>query len=106
VAGTTRAYASRRAWWPTWRPSPGMSSSEAGTVLVLSDVSDESLAATVDAVGGGGTDGVATILADMSDPLLVEAVVALAAQRFRAPRHVDQQRRRPLAERTHPQPGG
>jgi 3-oxoacyl-[acyl-carrier protein] reductase len=54
---------------------------EADTDLVLSDVSAPSLEATV--VGLPDTDGsVETALADVSDPDQVEAVVALAVERF------------------------
>jgi len=54
---------------------------EPDTALVLSDVSEASLGATV-----GGLDEphppLATILADVSDPAQVEAVVGLAVERF------------------------
>lgn len=55
-------------------------SAEATTALVLSDVSESSLAETVG--GLGGTVPAATCLADVSDPAQVEAVVALAVERF------------------------
>jgi 3-oxoacyl-[acyl-carrier protein] reductase len=54
---------------------------EAGTALVLSDISQASLEATRS--GLPGLDGpVETILADVSDFAQVEAVVALAVERF------------------------
>jgi meso-butanediol dehydrogenase / (S,S)-butanediol dehydrogenase / diacetyl reductase len=54
---------------------------EPGTDVVLSDVSEASLAATVDALAG--VDGaVETILADVGDIEQVEAVVARATERF------------------------
>jgi meso-butanediol dehydrogenase/(S,S)-butanediol dehydrogenase/diacetyl reductase len=55
--------------------------SESGTALVLSDISEETLAATVAGVEETGAP-VETILADVSDPARVEAVVALAVERF------------------------
>ena len=55
---------------------------EGGARLVLSDVSEESLAATVDGLGSRSGNEVATVLADVRDPLQVEAVVALAVERF------------------------
>jgi 3-oxoacyl-[acyl-carrier protein] reductase len=54
---------------------------EPDTALVLSDVSEESLAATVAGLGDTATP-TETILADVSDPTQVEAVVALAVERF------------------------
>ena len=50
---------------------------EPDTDLVLSDVSEASLAATV-----AGLDAVETVLADVSDQAQVEAVVARATERF------------------------
>jgi meso-butanediol dehydrogenase/(S,S)-butanediol dehydrogenase/diacetyl reductase len=55
--------------------------SEPGTSLVLSDVAEQSLAATVAAVDETGAPA-ATLLADVSDPAQVDAVVALAVERF------------------------
>jgi meso-butanediol dehydrogenase/(S,S)-butanediol dehydrogenase/diacetyl reductase len=55
-------------------------SAEATTALVLSDLSEPSLAATV--AGVADSAPVATCLADVSDPAQVEAVVALAVERF------------------------
>lgn len=54
---------------------------DAANDLVLSDVSESSLAATVDQVGDAGAR-LATILADVSDVAQVEAVVALAVERY------------------------
>src|SRR4051812_31993678 len=54
---------------------------EPGTDVVLSDVSDASLASTVDGLTDRGGD-VETILADVSDVTAVEAVVARAVERF------------------------
>lgn len=54
---------------------------EADTALVLSDVSDPSLAATVAGLGESPPP-LATALADVADPAQVEAVVALAVERF------------------------
>jgi 3-oxoacyl-[acyl-carrier protein] reductase len=54
---------------------------EPGTALVLSDISEASLAATIDGAGTRGTP-VETILADVSDFNQVEAVVGLAVERF------------------------
>lgn len=54
---------------------------EPRTDLVLSDVSGPSLAATVSGLPGTDT-GVETALADVSDLAQVEAVVALAVERF------------------------
>lgn len=51
---------------------------EADTDLVLSDVSESSLDATVARLPGGAE----TVLADVSDPAAVEAVVARAVERF------------------------
>jgi 3-oxoacyl-[acyl-carrier protein] reductase len=54
---------------------------EPNTALVLSDVAEESLAASVAALAG--TEGpTATILADVSDPDQVDAVAKLAVERF------------------------
>jgi 3-oxoacyl-[acyl-carrier protein] reductase len=55
---------------------------EADTALVLSDVSADMLAATVAGLGPDGAGAVETILADVSDPAAVEAVVARAVERF------------------------
>lgn len=55
--------------------------SEPDTALVLSDVSEASLASTVAALGRESTP-TATILADVSSLADVEAVVALAVERF------------------------
>ena len=54
---------------------------EPGTTLVLSDASEESLAATVAGVGER-SDPTETLIADVRDPAEVEAVVALAVERF------------------------
>jgi meso-butanediol dehydrogenase/(S,S)-butanediol dehydrogenase/diacetyl reductase len=54
---------------------------EPGTRLVLSDVSEPSLAATVEGLGDDHGP-VETLLADVSDPAQVDAVVALAVERF------------------------
>jgi len=54
---------------------------ESQTALVLSDVSETSLASTVAALGEGAGP-TATILADVSDIAQVEAVVSLAVERF------------------------
>jgi meso-butanediol dehydrogenase / (S,S)-butanediol dehydrogenase / diacetyl reductase len=54
---------------------------EPGTQLVLSDVSEPSLAATVEGLGAGHGP-VETLLADVGDPAQVDAVVALAVERF------------------------
>jgi len=54
---------------------------EPGTALVLSDVSAESLAQTVAGVGAADVP-TATLLADVSDPAQVEAVVHEAVARF------------------------
>lgn len=54
---------------------------EPGTRLVLSDVSDTSLEATVAGVTEVGA-GAETVLADVSDPEQVQAVVELAVERF------------------------
>jgi 3-oxoacyl-[acyl-carrier protein] reductase len=54
---------------------------EPDTALVLSDVSEPALAATVDGIGAGDTP-VATRLADVSDFGQVEQVVDLAVDRF------------------------
>jgi 3-oxoacyl-[acyl-carrier protein] reductase len=54
---------------------------EPQTSLVLSDVSESSLASTV-AVLGEGAGPTTTILADVSDIAQVEAVVGLAVERF------------------------
>jgi meso-butanediol dehydrogenase / (S,S)-butanediol dehydrogenase / diacetyl reductase len=55
-------------------------STEANTALVLSDVSESSLAATM--AGLEASTPTATRLADVSDPAQVEAVVALAVEQF------------------------
>jgi 3-oxoacyl-[acyl-carrier protein] reductase len=56
---------------------------EPGTDLVLSDVSDTSLGATVDALSDVDVDGaVETLLADVGDAAQVDAVVARATERF------------------------
>jgi 3-oxoacyl-[acyl-carrier protein] reductase len=54
---------------------------EADTVVVASDVSEQSLRATVDRLGGATSD-VETVLADVTDVSQVEAVVARAIDRF------------------------
>jgi len=54
---------------------------EPDTDLVLSDVSEPSLDATVAGLAGGGA-AVETVLADVSEVAQVEAVVDLAVQRF------------------------
>jgi 3-oxoacyl-[acyl-carrier protein] reductase len=54
---------------------------EPDTDLVLSDVSPATLAATVAGLGPAA-DGVETVLADVSDPDAVDAVVARAVERF------------------------
>ena len=54
---------------------------EPGTALVLSDISEPSLAATIDGAAATGTP-VETRLADVSDFNQVEAVVGLAVERF------------------------
>jgi meso-butanediol dehydrogenase/(S,S)-butanediol dehydrogenase/diacetyl reductase len=56
-------------------------SSEPGTDLVLSDVSEASLTATVDGLGGR-TGRLETLLADVSEPAQVEAVVERATSTF------------------------
>jgi 3-oxoacyl-[acyl-carrier protein] reductase len=61
--------------------------SQPGTALVLSDVSKESLAATVAGLGDDGAPNApnaptASMLADVSDPAQVDAVVQLAVERF------------------------
>jgi len=55
--------------------------SEPDTALVLSDLSEESLATTLAGLGNGKTSS-ATLLADVSDPEQVDAVVQLAVERF------------------------
>jgi 3-oxoacyl-[acyl-carrier protein] reductase len=54
---------------------------EPATDLVLSDISEASLAATVAGLPAGAI-GVETVLADVSDPARVEAVVGRAVERF------------------------
>ena len=54
---------------------------EPGTALVLSDISEPSLEATIDGAAATGTP-VETRLADVSDFNQVEAVVGLAVERF------------------------
>lgn len=54
---------------------------EPDTALVLSDLSEPSLAATLAALGDGPAP-TATQLADVSDPAQVDAVVQLAVERF------------------------
>lgn len=54
---------------------------EPETALVLSDLSDASLTATVDGLGSSGTP-VATLPADVSDITQVESVANLAVERF------------------------
>jgi NAD(P)-dependent dehydrogenase (short-subunit alcohol dehydrogenase family) len=54
---------------------------EPGTALVLSDASEEALRATVARVGER-TDPTETLAADVRDPAQVEAVVAVALERF------------------------
>jgi 3-oxoacyl-[acyl-carrier protein] reductase len=54
---------------------------EADTDLVLSDLSESSLAATVDGLERTGVR-IATVLADVTDLAQVEAVVALAVERY------------------------
>jgi 3-oxoacyl-[acyl-carrier protein] reductase len=58
--------------------------SEPDSVLVLSDVSEEALAATLAGLGADTADtaDTASLLADVSDPAQVEAVVRLAVERF------------------------
>jgi meso-butanediol dehydrogenase / (S,S)-butanediol dehydrogenase / diacetyl reductase len=58
-----------------------MLSEEPDTDLVLSDVSEPSLARTVEGLTPG-LDGVDTVLADVSEIEQVESVVALAVERF------------------------
>jgi 3-oxoacyl-[acyl-carrier protein] reductase len=53
---------------------------EPDTALVLSDLSEESLAATRDGLGARAP--VESVLADVSDPAQVEAVAQLAVERF------------------------
>ncbi len=55
---------------------------EPDTDLVLSDVSEPSLAATVAGLEPGAAAPVETVLADVSDPAQVESVVARAVERF------------------------
>ena len=55
---------------------------EADTDVVLSDVSDASLAAAVNEVPEAHRDAVVTVRADVSDIAAVEAVVDAAVQRF------------------------
>jgi 3-oxoacyl-[acyl-carrier protein] reductase len=55
---------------------------EPDTDLVLSDVSEPSLAATVAGLGPGAAAPVETVLADVSDVAQVDAVVARAVERF------------------------
>jgi 3-oxoacyl-[acyl-carrier protein] reductase len=57
---------------------------EPGTNLVLSDVSERALAATLDGLAEHGhvRDGVVTVPADVSDFEQVEAVIATAVERF------------------------
>ena len=56
---------------------------EPGTALVLSDVSEESLAATLAGLDEEGAAApTATLLADVGDPDQVDAVVQLAVDRF------------------------
>ncbi len=55
--------------------------SEPGTAVVLSDVSEASLAATVAALADAPSP-VATAIADVRDPAAVEGVVGLAVQEF------------------------
>jgi 3-oxoacyl-[acyl-carrier protein] reductase len=56
------------------------------TDLVLSDISEETLAQTLQGLGDGTRQGatgqVATVLADVTDPAQVDAVVGLAMDRF------------------------
>jgi len=55
---------------------------EPDTALVLSDLSEESLAGTLDGLEGSGSDApVESLLADVSDPAAVDAVVQLAVDR-------------------------
>ena len=57
--------------------------SEPGTALVLSDVSQESLAATLAGLDEEGAAALtATLIADVGDPDQVDAVVQLAVDRF------------------------
>src|SRR6516164_3776960 len=57
--------------------------SEPGTALVLSDVSEESLAATLAGLDEEGAAApTATLIADVGDPDQVDAVVQLAVDRF------------------------
>lgn len=57
--------------------------SEVGTDLVLSDLSDASLGATLDRVRAVGGDGaVESLTADVSDPGKVDAVIARAVECF------------------------
>ncbi len=55
---------------------------EPDTALVLSDVSEAALDATVAGLPDGAGTGAETVLADVSDLAAVEAVVALAVERF------------------------
>jgi 3-oxoacyl-[acyl-carrier protein] reductase len=55
---------------------------EPDTALVLSDLSEESLAATLDGLAAPGRAPVESLLADVSDPAQVEAVVQLAVERY------------------------
>ena len=61
---------------------------EADTALVLSDVSEESLAATLAGLGGSDGNGAAagapveSLLADVGDPAQVDAVVQRAVERY------------------------
>lgn len=54
---------------------------EPGTALVVSDVSEASLAETVSGLADAGAPS-AALLADVSDPAQVDAVVAMAVDRF------------------------
>jgi len=55
--------------------------SEPGTAVVLSDVSESSLAATVAGLGDVPSP-VVTVIADVRDPVAVKGVVGLAVERF------------------------
>ena len=77
---------------------------EPDTDVVLSDVSEPSLDATVDGLPDErrrGRDGARRRRATSTQ---VEAVVAPGGRALRPARRADQQRRRALAERPHPQP--
>lgn len=56
--------------------------SEPDTDLVLSDISAPSLEATVAGLGRGGSAGIETVLADVTDFTQVESVIARAVEHF------------------------